>query len=147
MANSLTAAIKATVNELEMIKQDLIISYQVTLYEIGKLLVFHTPIDTGRASSNWNISSGERTEAERDPSGSDVKGELSIEAMSYQVKNLHEHPEALFYNPVDYIDILDGGYKGGGVGSPQAPAGMTRPTSTQIDKIWIKNLKENGLIK
>lgn len=147
MANSLSAAIKATVSELEMIKQDLIISYQVTLYEIGKLLVFHTPIDTGRASSNWNVSSGERTEQERDPPDSSVKGELSMEAISYQVKDLHEHPEALFYNPVDYIDILDGGYKGDGIGSPQAPAGITTPTATQVGKIWIKNLKQNGLIK
>lgn len=147
MANSLTEAIKATVRELEMIKQDLIISYQVTLYDIGKLLVFHTPIDTGLASSNWNVSSGERTEPERQPTESDVKGESSLMAMSYQVKDLYKYPEALFYNPVEYIDILDAGYKGQGVGSRQAPAGMTSPTLTQIDKIWMKNLKENGLIK
>lgn len=147
MANSLTGAIKATVRELEMIKQDLIISYQVTLYDIGKLLVYHTPIDTGLASSNWNVSSGDRVETERQPAESDVKGESSLMAMSYQVKDLHKHPEALFYNPVEYIDILDAGYKGNGIGSMQAPAGMTSPTLMQIEKIWIKNLKENGLIK
>lgn len=140
MTNSLTAAIKATVNELEMIKQDLIISYQVTLYEIGKLLVFHTPIDTGRASSNWNVSSGQEIEEERDPNNSGVKGELSIEAMSYQVKDLHEHPEALFYNPVEYIIYLDRG------SSRQSPAGITQITANQIEKIWIKNLKDNNLI-
>lgn len=140
MANSLSAAIKATVSELEMIKQDLIISYQVTLYEIGKLLVFHTPIDTGRASSNWNVSSGQETEKERDPNDSGVKGELSIEAMSYQVKDLHEHLEALFYNPVEYLIDLDRGF------SKQAPAGITQITANQIEKIWVKNLKENGLI-
>ena len=65
MANSLSAAIKATVRELEMIKQDLIISHQVTMYEIGERLVYYTPLKTGLASNNWNVTASQETEPER----------------------------------------------------------------------------------
>lgn len=146
MANtSLSAAIKATVSELKMVKQDLIISYQTTLYEIGELLVYYTPIDTGLASSNWNVSSGQRTEAEREPSDEGQKGALSLEAISYQVKDLYKEPLALFYNPVDYIDELDSGDLDNG-GSRQAPAGMTIPTVRHVENIWMDNLQKVGII-
>lgn len=141
MANSLSAAIKAIVSELEMIKQDLIISHQVTMYEIGERLVYQTPLKTGLASNNWNVAADDTTEPEREAGFEGGKGLSSLNAISYQVKDLYKYPESLFYNPVDYIWDLERGT------STQAPNGVVTPTITQVGNIWINNLQKNGLIK
>lgn len=141
MANSLSAAIKATVRELEMIKQDLIISHQVTMYEIGEQLVYQTPLKTGLASNNWNVTADDTTEPEREAGFEGGKGLSSLNAISYQVKDLYKKPESLFYNPVDYIWDLEAG------SSRQAPNGIVTPTVPQVENIWIDNLQKNGIIK
>jgi hypothetical protein len=114
------------------------------LYDIGSTLVYYTPIDTGLASSNWNVSSGNWEEQERESLGW-IKGAHFLSDISKQVKGLEYEPLALFYNPVEYIGDLNGDY--GSPTSRQAPAGMTIPTLAQIDSIWNRNLKEFGVIK
>lgn len=140
MANSLTKAIKATVKDLEVIKKDLITSHQTTMYEIGESLVFYTPLLTGLASSNWNVTSGGQDEMEREATFEGGKGLLSLTAMATQVKDLYQHPESTYYNPVEYIQDLENAT------SPKAPMGMVTPTLPKVENIWMDNLKIMGII-
>lgn len=139
MANSLTAAISDVVKELKGVRDNLTLSYQNTLYDIGKTLVFYTPIKTGLASSNWNVTSDGRIGDIRQPVEG-VKGASSTISMSYQVQGIQAGEQATFYNPVHYIEDLEGG------SSRQAPSGMVTPTITNIEDIWIQSLKKQNLL-
>lgn len=138
MANNFSAAIAGVVKELKGVRDNLTLSYQTTLYDIGKTLVYYTPIKTGLASSNWNVTPQGKAGNIRQP----VKGEKglsSLTAISYQVKGINAGERSTFYNPVHYIEDLEGGT------SRQAPAGMVTPTMTHVQDLWIKNLKKHKL--
>lgn len=137
--SNLATAIGKMVSELKVMRENLITSYQSTLYDIGSSLVFYTPIKTGLASSNWNVTNGPRSASEREPMKG-IKGESSRQAISYQVQGIDVGDTATFYNPIEYIDDLEAG------SSRQAPAGMVTPTMTHIENHWIKNLRKNKLI-
>ena len=139
MAMSLGQAAKAAIAELKRTKANLVLAYQATLYDIGKTLVFYTPIDTGLASSNWNVSNKGRISTIREPVEGD-KGTAALEAMAIQVKDLQPGTAATFNNPVDYTPDLEDGF------SRQAPAGMITPTKPLIDAMWLNNLRQYNLI-
>lgn len=131
---SLSEAIRDSIKELKRVKENLILSYEATLYDIGGSLVWHTPIRTGLASSNWNVTNSDRSEPVREPSGFE-KGKASLDAMQGQIKQLKLGSEVIYYNPVEYIDDLEGGF------SRQAPSGMVTPTIMRINGIWVQNLE------
>lgn len=139
MANPFSTAINGVVKELKGVRDNLTLSYQNTLYDIGSTLVYYTPIKTGLASSNWNVTSGGKAGNLREPVRGE-KGTASLTAISYQVQGIDAGEKALFYNPVEYIDDLEDGY------SRQAPAGMVTPTLANVEDIWISNLKKQKLI-
>jgi hypothetical protein len=136
---SLAEAINKASADLVKTKKSLVFAYESTLYDIGESLVFFTPIKTGLASSNWNVSFVGHIPTERGIQ-SGIKGKASLDAISGQVKNMKVGKTALFSNPVDYIDDLEDGT------SRQAPAGMVQPTKYRIEGIWLKNLKKFNVI-
>ena len=131
---SLTEAIRDSIKELKRVKKNLILSYEATLYDIGGTLVWYTPLRTGLASSNWNVTNSDRSEPVREPSGFE-KGKASLDAMQGQIKQLKLGSGVIYYNPVDYIDDLEGGF------SRLAPDGMISPTIRRMDEIWVQNLE------
>lgn len=131
---SLSEAIRDSIKELKRVKENLILSYEATLYDIGGTLVWYTPLKTGLASSNWNVTNSERSEPVREPSGFE-KGRAALDAMQGQIKQLKLGSEIIYYNPVEYIDDLEGG------SSRQAPTGMISPTLARINGIWVQNLE------
>ena len=133
------AAIQAA-SELRKIKEDLSVAYKDTLRDVGDSLIFYTPILTGLASSNWNVTDSQQSAAERQPIGGE-KGLSSKQAINSQVETIKLGRLATFYNPVSYIGDLDGGT------SRQAPAGMTVPKMNRIDHLWITNLRKNKIIR
>lgn len=132
-------AVGGVVTELKRVRDNLALSYQNTLYDIGSTLVYYTPIKTGLASSNWNVTPRGTMTTQRQPIKGE-KGAAALTAISYQVQGIQAGQQATFYNTVEYIDDLEGG------SSRQAPSGMVTPTLTNIDNIWIENLKKSKLI-
>lgn len=133
---------KALLKEAEKVKRvsdKLALCYRNTLIDVGESLAFFTPIDTGLASSNWNVTNGPRVSTAREPKGG-KKGAASIEAIKDQVNTIKIGDRAIFHNPVDYIGDLDNGY------SRQAPAGMITPTKPRVKKFWIANLQKFDLL-
>lgn len=135
MAMSLAQAAREFAKELERTKDNLVLSYQMTLFDIGKTLVYYTPIDTGLASSNWNVSNTGGISAIREPEEG-PKGQAALDAMFKQSQQIEIGKVAIFNNPVDYIPDLEDGF------SRQAPAGMVTPTVPLIGDIWLSNFNK-----
>jgi len=133
MSLSLTQAVEEFTEELKEVKSNLDLCYEATLYDVGKTLVYYTPIRTGLASSNWNVTDSGSRSSERTPIEG-TKGAASLTAISNQVKVVEMGKDVTFYNPVKYIVDLDKGT------SRQAPSGMIVPTVPHIQTLWEQNL-------
>ena len=131
---SLSEAIRGSIKELKRVKENLALAHEATLYDIGGYLVWYTPLKTGLASSNWNVTNSDRSESVREPNGYE-KGQAALDAMQGQIKQLKMGSEIIYYNPVDYIGDLEDGT------SRQAPIGMIEPTKMRINGLWVQNLK------
>lgn len=136
---SLAKALKKKAEEIKRVSEKLTLSYKDTLVDVGESLAFFTPIKTGLASSNWNVTNSSRVSTIRQPS-SGRKGAASISAIKDQVQTIDVGDTAIFHNPVEYIGDLEDGY------SKQAPAGMITPTRPRVQKLWIANLRKYDLI-
>lgn len=139
MAKSLTQGIEGSLKELRRVKANLTLSFQDTLMDVGESLIFYTPLKTGLASSNWNMTDSTTVSSQRQPEGG-TKGAAAISAMQSQVTSIDIGGITTFYNPVDYIDDLERGT------STQAPAGMITPTKVDIQSQWLRNLYKYNLI-
>jgi hypothetical protein len=131
---SLSEAIRDSIKELKRVRENLILAYEATLYDIGGALVWYTPVKTGLASSNWNVTNSDRSEPVREPSGTN-KGDATLAAIGSQIKQLKLGSDVIYYNPVEYIEDLEAG------SSRQAPSGMILPTTMRINGIWVQNLE------
>lgn len=133
MPISLAQMVARATKDLQEVKKNIEVSYKATLYQIGNTLVFYTPIDTGLASSNWNVvKEGQSAPAEREPvEGS--KGLAALDEIALQVVSLKGGTPVVFVNPVEYIIDLDQGSSG------QNRAGMTIPTASRVPDIWVGN--------
>ena len=136
---TLAEAAESVIADLKATKNALVASYQDTLFDIGDSLVFFTPLKTGLASSNWNVSTGQKPTEREVLTG--VKGTASLKAMRTQVKSITAGSTAIFSNPVEYIGDLEAG------SSPQARAGMVTPTLTRIEGFWLENLRSYGILE
>lgn len=140
MAVSLAQGALQAAKELKRVRQDLTLCFRETLIDIGEALVFYTPIKTGLASSNWNVTDTGSIPLERQPIEG-KKGAASIDAITVQVQSIKIGGVLVYSNPVDYIEDLEKG------SSRQAPAGMVTPTKLRINGIWLANLKKYNLLK
>lgn len=95
---------------------------QVIALDAFSRLILRTPVDTGRAKSNWQVGIGEVPDgvlARTNPSGALSDGERALSEM----RGL---PIVSLVNNLPYIERLEQGH------SKQAPAGMLEQTYQEL---------------
>ena len=96
----------------ESVKTKSALEYKATAFEIFSQVIQKTPVETGRARGNWNITTDtpdySTTESGHSPN---VETEIS-----------NEFPDIYIANGLDYVVALEEG------SSEQAPAGIIIPS-------------------
>ena len=85
-------------------------------------IVLRTPVDTGRARSNWAVSIGEADTSEKDIGGADA----TIAVGAATIATAPAYGRIFIANGLPYILALEYGH------SKQAPGGMVRLTLDQV---------------
>lgn len=101
--------------------------FRIVATEVGQSVINLTPVDTGRALSNWNagINSPDDTYREtEDPMDSQTSSRLASEFSTLKFGDT-----AYITNATPHIPFLEYG------SSKQAPHGMTRVTLARFDNI------------
>lgn len=99
-----------------------------TATEVFSRVIMRTPVDTGRARSNWTATIGQHTAATTDYA--DPTGISAISAASAVVSGWnHEQGSVWLSNNLPYIGPLEYGH------SKQAPVGMVGVTIAEFDGI------------
>lgn len=89
-----------------------------------RLLVMKTPVDTGRARGNWQVTIDTPAEGQRDVM--DAQGQATIAAGLAALESLPPFATVWISNNVDYIEKLEHG------SSRQAPEGMMAVTVEEL---------------
>ena len=108
--------------------------------EVFRRIILKTPVDTGRARSNWLCTIAAPAEAMAqgedwfqgmaDAGGYDKSGRVAIEEAANQAMEWKPGEVAIFLtNNLPYIQRLENGWSG------QAPAGMVAVTIAEFDGI------------
>lgn len=93
--------------------------YKATAFDLYSEIVQRTPVDTGRARANWNISLGS-------PDFSTTRGTVPrVPFIDPQLQG-GRFQEIFISNGLSYIDDLEAGL------SPQAPLGITGPALAAV---------------
>jgi len=99
------------------VEAELELEYKAYSFELFGEIIKRTPVDTGRARSNWTIEIDKpkytTSESTSTPSPSDI--------------DVKDFPDVFIANGLDYIDELDKGR------SKQAPAGIVEPAIMAVD--------------
>ena len=107
-------------------------------------LVRKTPVDTGRARGNWQVSIGsplvDYDDEKKDPSGGEAEttsGGMSV-IMAGQGKMKDAPLDSVIWitNNVPYIEILDSGR------SNQAPTGMLDSTMIELQSMFERDMRD-----
>lgn len=105
----------------ERMKEDLDTAVRKATLRLFRSVVLRTPVDTGRARANWNVSFG--------------AADYSVTVSTNQARGLAEAEKALalpvggityISNGLPYIRLLEHGY------SRQAPQGMVRLAAAEF---------------
>lgn len=105
-----------------MPKQVLILQKKIALEALARV-VQKTPVDTGRARGNWQVTVGTPAEGELAVTG-------RVEPASSGLAALKPFDVVYIVNNVDYIIYLEGGSSG------QAPAGMVAVTVEELRSMF-----------
>lgn len=117
----LTKFANATVGQMRVVPRKIAL-------DILRRLVMRTPVDTGRARGNWQVSVGSPAQTAVD--ATDKGGGATIEAAVPTVEGWDASKVAIFLmNNVPYISALEDGH------SDQAPSGMVKITLAEFDAI------------
>ncbi len=111
----------------ELVQQEADEVFQIVATEVGQSVVNLTPVDTGRALSNWNAGINSPDDVYReteDPLDSKTSARLAGE-----FKSLRFGDTAYITNATPHIPFLEYG------SSKQAPNGMTRITLARFNNI------------
>lgn len=111
----------------DMVQQDADEVFQIVATEVGQSVINLTPVDTGRALSNWNAGINSPDDVYReteDPVDSSTSGRLAGE-----FKTLKFGDTAFITNATPHIPFLEYG------SSKQAPRGMVRITLARFNNI------------
>lgn len=111
----------------DMVQEDADEVFRIVATEVGQSVINLTPIDTGRALSNWNagIDSPDDTYREtEDPLDNRTSTRLAAE-----FQGLRFGQKAYITNATPHIPFLEYG------SSRQAPSGMVRVTLARLDNI------------
>lgn len=93
--------------------------------DLLRRIIFRTPVDTGRARGNWQVTLGpadEKSLVTTDPGGAGTLARGAATIAGAQPFGL-----ITVYNNVNYINRLEGGH------SQQAPSGMVRLSLTEVE--------------
>jgi hypothetical protein len=96
--------------------------------EALRRLVMRTPVDTGRARANWQVTISEPSEGQVD--STDVEGNSAIAKGLAALTGLPDFQVIWISNNVDYIEFLEHG------SSKQAPEGMLAVTVEEL-RNWL----------
>jgi hypothetical protein len=92
--------------------------------EVAKRVILRTPVDTGRARGNWNLSVGE---PDFDTSKHNApKGQAPIRRAMARLQGVEYGDEVWLANGLPYINALEHGH------SKQAPTGMVKVTMAGV---------------
>jgi len=111
----------------DMVQQDADEVFQIVATEVGQSVIDLTPVDTGRALSNWNAGINSPDDVYReteDPLDSKTSARLASE-----FKSLKFGDTAFITNATPHVPFLEYG------SSKQAPNGMTRITLARFNNI------------
>ena len=96
--------------------------------EALRRLVQKTPVDTGRARGNWQVTIGEPAEGKFDQT--DKKGDATIAKGLAALAGLPDMQVIWISNNIDYIEELEHGHSG------QAPDGMWAVTIAELRNMF-----------
>lgn len=111
----------------ELVQQDADEVFQIVATEVGKSVINLTPVDTGRALSNWNAGINAPDDVYReteDPLDSKTSARLAGEFQSLKFGDT-----AYITNATPHVPFLEYG------SSKQAPNGMIRITLARFNNI------------
>jgi hypothetical protein len=97
-------------------------------FESFRRIVMRTPVDTGRARSNWFVSVGNPSSQTTDSATRAVVGELATGVNGWKPA---DGASIFFTNNLPYIEVLERG-RVGNRGSMQAPNGMVAITMAEF---------------
>jgi hypothetical protein len=106
--------------------------HRAVMLEGLKGVVLMTPVDTGRARGNWQVSIGSPAVGELETT--DKAGGSTIAKGSQGIQQVQPYTVSWITNNLDYIEALEGGH------SQQAPAGMLNVTFQRL-KGWLGRQK------
>lgn len=106
----------------KIVPERLLTFYTRLSLEVLRNVVFLTPVDTGRARGNWQLTVGSPAEGQRD----DFKNRDAVSEAAAVLGNLKGLDVVWVSNNVPYIVYLERG------SSQQAPAGMVAVTLATI---------------
>ncbi|NLZ12185.1 MAG: HK97 gp10 family phage protein [Alcaligenaceae bacterium] len=93
-------------------------------FEVARSVVMKTPVDTGRARSNWQFGDGEMPAGTLD--GVDPQGSATLTKLSAAIMQSRVGGVTYVANNLPYALRLEYGW------SQQAPSGMVRNTLTEF---------------
>lgn len=111
----------------DMVQQDADEVFQIVATEVGQSVINLTPVDTGRALSNWNAGINSPDDVYReteDPLDSKTSARLATEFQSLKFGDT-----AYITNATPHVPFLEYG------SSKQAPNGMIRITLARFNNI------------
>ena len=136
------AAIRKFNKELDFFAKTLIPAEVTKLvkaiaFEVFARVIFKTPVDTGRARGNWQITIGQAAlgviglEGAQDNAFASFQDEAAdISQAASVLQNLNPFETVFITNNVPYIEFLEDG------SSDQAPSGMVAETFEEVIQIF-----------
>tara|TARA_B110000285_G_scaffold5747_1_gene6089 strand:+ start:1107 stop:1475 length:369 start_codon:yes stop_codon:yes gene_type:complete len=100
----------------EDVKAESAIVYKAYAFDVFREVIIKTPVDTGRARGNWNITT----------SSPDFRTTSSTTLQNQDNLDLNSFPTVWIANGLEYISELEDGK------STQAPVGITMPALAAV---------------
>ena len=127
--SSLSAGLAATAKEINESKFQLVL--QKVAMEALTRLVMKTPVDSGRARGNWQVTWGSPS-TEYDSDKTDDKGSGTIWEGADTIADAPRYGVIWISNNVPYIERLENGWSG------QAPNGMAQLTVDELKTMFAR---------
>jgi hypothetical protein len=115
---------------VKKVPQKALLIQKKTVLEALRRLVLKTPVDTGHARMNWQVTIG--NPANEEIEGYDKEGKKTIARGLAAIKDLSAYKVVWISNNVTYIEFLEDG------SSKQAPEGMLAVTVEELRMMFKK---------
>lgn len=121
----------------QRIRQKALLFYKFLIFEAYRRVVLRTPVDTGRARGNWDVSVNEPSST-FDWEKYDKTGSSSITQAAKFVQSVTLDDISYIVNNLPYIGALERGH------SKQAPEGMVALTVEEVEMVKKEALRMMG---